>query len=170
MIAIFAFDPGLRRRAGVRAGAVRVPRERDAADRERRVRADRRHAGHGRVRVIVQRRCRPPSCTDSADVKRTGAGVDREADRRAVRRVHEAVPSPALTFTCAVNMCVWPTRFVAVRRDLDVRVDERLDRVARVRRRPSVCTVNAAEPPTESVDDACPVTLPAVFEVKMIVH
>jgi len=35
---------------------------------------------------------------------------------------------------------------------------------------PSVCTVNDAEPPTDRVDDACAVTLPAEFDVKVIVH
>jgi hypothetical protein len=35
---------------------------------------------------------------------------------------------------------------------------------------PSVCTVNGAEPPTESVAVACPVTVPAVGDVNVIVH
>jgi len=35
---------------------------------------------------------------------------------------------------------------------------------------PSVSTVNGAEPATDNVEDACPVTFPAVFDVKVIVH
>ena len=35
---------------------------------------------------------------------------------------------------------------------------------------PSVCTVNGAEPPTDSVEDACAVTFPAVLELITIVH
>ena len=42
-------------------------------------------------------------------------------------------PVPVFTLTCAVNVCAWPTAVRRVRRrDLDVRVDVRLDRVARV--------------------------------------
>src|ERR1043165_1747625 len=35
---------------------------------------------------------------------------------------------------------------------------------------PSVSTLNGAEPLTDRVEDACAVTLPAVLDVKVIVH
>src|SRR5207245_2687944 len=75
------------------------------------------------------------------------------------------LPSPAFTFTCAVNVCGWPTRltpFGVIWMFASTNVltaSPELPAVA------SVCTVKAAEPLTDSVDDAWPSTLPAVAEV-----
>ena len=57
-----------------------------------------------------------------------------------------------------------------VRRDRDLRVDPRLHGGAGFGATPLVATVNAAEPAAERVEDACPVTFPVEFEVKVIVH
>ena len=70
-----------------------------------------------------------------------GAGVDREGDRRARRRVHEAVAVAVVHVDVAGERVrrADPVRR-RLRRDLDVRVDVGLDRVDRSRRpAPSVC-------------------------------
>ena len=81
-------------------------------------------------------------------------------------------PSPAFTFMCAVNTWVVFDRVERrLRRDLDVRVDVRLDRVGRVEARAvGLDGERRRRVPIDSVADAWPVTLPAVGEVKVIVH
>ena len=80
-------------------------------------------------------------------------------------------PVPVLTFTCAVKVCVWPIRFVAVGGVIWMFASTKvLTASPEFCPVPSVWIVNGAEPLTESVAEAWPVTLPAVGEVKVIVH
>ena len=55
--------------------------------------------------VIVQLPVPPAVVHGFGDVNAPGPLIDREADLRPVRRVHEAAV-PSFTFTCAVNVCV----------------------------------------------------------------
>ena len=79
-------------------------------------------------------------------------------------------PLPSFTFTCAVNVCVWPIGFVAVGgliwmfASTNVLTASTEFAAGAVRRDVTVA------PPIDSVAEACAVTLPAVGEVKVIVH
>ena len=108
-------DPGLVRRARVRARCRSCARVSESPPTMtlvcalttvdaggRRAERDRAAAGAARGGARVRRG------------EAAGAAVDREADLRAVGRVLEAAPVPLFTLTCAVNVCAWPTRFVAV--------------------------------------------------------
>src|SRR5262245_58864371 len=75
------------------------------------------------------------------------------------------VPSPLLTLTWAVHTCVCPTRFVplgVIWMFASTNVFTAFPELGAI---PSVSTVNGAEPTTERVEEAWPVTLPAVGEV-----
>ena len=79
-------------------------------------------------------------------------------------------PEPSFTFTCAVNVCVAPIRFVpfgVIEMFASTNVFTASPPLGAT---PSVCTVNGADPPTDNVEVACPVTFPAVGEVNVIVH
>ena len=81
------------------------------------------------------------------------------------------MPSPALTLTCAVSVWFEPTGFVAVCGVIWMFASTNvLTASPEFGATPSVATVNGPTPPTEAVEVACPVTLPAVGEVNMIVH
>jgi hypothetical protein len=80
------------------------------------------------------------------------------------------LPSPAFTFTCAVNVCESPTRFTPFGVIWIFASTNVFTASPEFGDTPSVATVNAAEPATDNVDDACPVTLPAALDVKTIVH
>ena len=117
------------------------------------------------MRVIVQLPVPPTVVHGFADVNAPGPESDREADLRAVGRVHEPPPVPVFTFTCAVNVCVVPTRFVAVGGVIWMFASTNvLTASAEFGATPSVATVNGVGRRPMSVEDAWPVTLPAVGE------
>jgi hypothetical protein len=76
-------------------------------------------------------------------------------------------PLPLFTFTCAVNVCVAPTRFTPFGVIWMFASTNVLTALPEFGATPSVWTVNGAEPLTEPVQEACPVTVPAVPEVKV---
>ena len=69
-----------------------------------------------------------------------------------------------------MNVCGWPTRFVAVGVIWILASTNVFTASAEFGATPSVWTVNGAEPATESVEVAWPVTLPVAFDVNVIVH
>src|SRR5262249_58232399 len=79
-------------------------------------------------------------------------------------------PEPSFTLTCAVNVCDCPTRFVPFGVIETFASTNVLTASSELPPVPSVCTVNGADPATDNVADAWPVTLPALGEEKLIVH
>ena len=83
-----------------------VARQRDTADRHRRVRADRRHAGDRRAQVD-RAGARPPAVVHGfADVNAPGPLSIVKLICVPFGALTKPLPSPALIFTCAVNVCV----------------------------------------------------------------
>ena len=79
-------------------------------------------------------------------------------------------PEPSFTSKCAVKVCVVSTGFVPFG-EIEIRASTNVLTAPGEFGAPvPVATVNGAEPATESVADAWPVTLPAVAELKTIVH
>ena len=76
-------------------------------------------------------------------------------------------PSPRLALTWAVKVWLAPTRLVPFGRDLDVGVLEDLGRVAAVGRDRVRRHLKGAEPATDRVASACPVTVPPVADVNV---
>jgi hypothetical protein len=80
------------------------------------------------------------------------------------------LPSPRFTFTCPVSTWFVPTGFSAdggvISMFASTQVFAAGPESGAV---PSVCTVNAADPPTESVDEALQVSVPAVDEFTVAV-
>ena len=106
-------------------------------------------------------------------VKRAGAGVDREADLRAVRRVLEAARAGVDVHVRREDVRLRRSRFVAVGGVIWMFASTNvLTASPEFRPVPSVCDRDdrAGAVDRASVADAWPVTLPAVGEVKMIVH
>ena len=83
----------------------------------------------------------------------------------------EAAARTVIDIDGAVNVWFAPTGLVPFGRDLDVGVDEGLDRVGPLLgATPSVVTVNGVGVTEQPVQLALPVTLPGVGEVNTIVH
>ena len=131
-------DPVLGRVVAVhmaRRRLTRRPSQRTPPDSQRRRCLHRviTRVGRGRVhRAGAERRSRSCSCCPRLNVP-TCAPTNASVSIVPFGAFDVAGPEPLLTITCAVNVCVVLIGFVADRRgDLDVRVDERLDRVTAV--------------------------------------
>ena len=83
---------------------------------------------------------------------------------------HEAGTVTEVLLSVTVNVCGAPTSFVASGAIAIFAFTNVFTASPEFGARPSVCTVNAAEPATDNVDDACPVTFPVEFDVNVIVH
>ena len=121
-IAIFAFTHRFVADAGVAVDRVAMARERETAHRCDRVGADDVHPGGVRDEAdrAVARTARDRAGVRGREPARTG--MEEEGDQRPVGSIRQPVPS--FTFTCPVNTCVCADPVHAVRRDLDVRVDD----------------------------------------------